>query len=101
MIKSRRILLTIKLYLRQESYHFRWSIGRCTSMDTTPNWKFKRSHCDLNKMLEFKDSNRKQVSGPPSSAKNVEASKFAATTLRNDHLVWTLKQLLFCLEWWF
>ena len=51
-------------------------------------------------MLEFKDSKVKQISGPPSSAKNVEASKIAATTLGDNHPVGTLRQLFFRLVWW-
>ena len=71
MIKSRRITLTIEFYLRQESYHFGWSIGRCTYMDTTPNWKFKRGHPNSNVKIENKFQ-QATCFGPPSSAKYVE-----------------------------
>ena len=88
MVKSRRISLTIKLCLRQESYHFGWGIGGCASMDTTPYWKFKRSH---KKNVKIEKTPIDKFLSPPSSAKNVEASKIAATTLGDNHPVRTLK----------
>jgi len=39
-------------------------------------------------------------SSPPSSAKNVDAPKIFTSTLGDNHLVRTLRQLLFHLEWW-